>query len=133
MFACAHRQRWPAAAQLLARHARESRFPSAIFASRLLRSDSPPNDPDGIRQYAAKNVPFWQSVLREASSLPGVHSVALSDWRPGRDAAVATLMFKDRANDPARLPTIDGSWVSADSSKLFGDPVLAGRSFQRTR
>ena len=55
-----------------------------------LRSDSPPNDPDGIRQYAAKNVPFWQSVLREASSLPGVRSVALSDWRPGRDAAVAT-------------------------------------------
>ena len=94
-----------------------------------LRSDSPPNDPDGIRQYAAKNVPFWQSVLREASSLPGVRSVALSDWRPGRDAAVATVMFQDRANDPARLPTIDGSWVSADFFQTVGDPVLAGRSF----
>jgi len=94
-----------------------------------LRSDSPPNDPDGIRQYATKNVPFWQSVLREASSLPGVHSVALSDWRPGLDAAIATLMFKDRANDPARLPTIDGSWVSADFFQTVGDPVAAGRSF----
>jgi putative ABC transport system permease protein len=94
-----------------------------------LRSDSPPNDPDGIRQYATKNVPFWQSVLREASSLPGVHSVALSDWRPGRDAAIATLMFEDRANDPARLPTIDGSWVSADFFQTVGDPVAAGRSF----
>ena len=94
-----------------------------------LRSDSPPNDPDGIRQYATKNVPFWQSVLREASSLPGVHSVALSDWRPGRDAAIATLMFKDRANDPARLPTIDGSWISANFFQTVGDPVLAGRSF----
>ena len=94
-----------------------------------LRSDSPPNDPDGIRQYAAKNVPFWQSVLREASSLPGVRSVALSDWRPGRDAAVATVMFEDRANDPARLPTIEGSWVSADFFQTVGDPVLAGRLF----
>ena len=94
-----------------------------------LRSDSPPNDPDGIRKYAAKNVPFWQSVLREASSLPGVRSVALSDWRPGRDAAIATVMFQDRANDPARLPTIDGSWVSADFFQTVGDPVLAGRSF----
>ena len=94
-----------------------------------LRSDSPPNDPDGIRQYAAKNVPFWQSVLKDASSLPGVRSVALSDWRPGRDAAVATLLFQDRANDPARLPTIDGSWVSANFFQTVGDPVLAGRSF----
>jgi putative ABC transport system permease protein len=94
-----------------------------------LRSDSPPNDPDGIRQYAAKNVPFWQTVLREASSLPGVRSVALSDWRPGRDAAVATLMFKDRPNDPARLPTIDGSWVSENFFQTVGDPVLSGRSF----
>jgi putative ABC transport system permease protein len=94
-----------------------------------LRSESPPNDPDGIRQYATKNVPFWQSVLREASSLPGVHSVALSDWRPGRDAASATVMFQDRTNDPARLPTIDGSWVSADFFQTVGDPVLAGRSF----
>jgi predicted permease len=94
-----------------------------------LRSDSPPNDPDGIRQYAIKNVPFWQSVLRQASSLPGVRSVALSDWRPGRDAAVASVMFEDGANDPARLPTIEGSWVSADFFQTVGDPVLAGRSF----
>ena len=94
-----------------------------------LRSDSPPNDLDGIREYAAKNVPFWQRILKEASSLPGVRSVALSDWRPGRDAAVATVMFEDRANDPARLPTIDGSWVSADFFQTVGDSVLAGRSF----
>jgi putative ABC transport system permease protein len=94
-----------------------------------LRSDSPPNDPDGIRQYAAKNVPFWQSVLKEASSLPGVRSVALSDWRPGRDAAAATLLFQDRPNDPTRLPTIDGSWVSANFFQTVGDPMLAGRSF----
>ena len=94
-----------------------------------LRSDSPPNDPDGIRQYAAKNVPFWQSVIKRASSLRGVRSVALSDWRPGRDAAVATVMFEDRANDPARLPTIEGSWVSADFLQTVGDPVFAGRLF----
>ena len=94
-----------------------------------LRSDSPPNDPDGIREYAAKNVPFWQNVLKDASSLPGVRSVALSDWRPGRDAAVATLLFQDRANDPARLPTINGSWVSANFFQTVGDQVAGGRSF----
>jgi putative ABC transport system permease protein len=94
-----------------------------------LRSESPPNDPDGIRQYAAKNVPFWQSILTEASSLPGVRSVALTDWRPGRDAATATLTLEDRPNDPTRLPIVDGSWVSANFFQTVGDPVIAGRVF----
>ena len=49
-------------------------FQAQSFLRVYLRGDSPPNDPDGIRQYAAKNVPFWQTVLREASSLPGVRS-----------------------------------------------------------
>jgi putative ABC transport system permease protein len=94
-----------------------------------LRSESPPNDPDGIRQYAVKNVPFWQSVLTEASSLPGVRSVALTDWRPGRDAATAALTIGDRPNDPAHLPIVDGSWVSANFFQTVGDPVIAGRAF----
>jgi putative ABC transport system permease protein len=94
-----------------------------------LRSESPPNDPDGIRKYAAKNVPFWQNVLTEASSLPGVHSAALTDWRPGRDAATATLTLEDRPNDPAHLPIVDGSWVSATFFQTVGDPVVTGRAF----
>jgi predicted permease len=94
-----------------------------------LRSESPPNDPDGIRQYAVKNVPFWQSVLTEASSLPGVRSVALTDWRPGRDAATATLTLEDRPNDPVHLPIVEGSWVSANFFQTVGDPVIAGRAF----
>jgi putative ABC transport system permease protein len=94
-----------------------------------LRSESPPNDPDGIRQYAAKNVPFWQNILTEASSLPGVRSVALTDWRPGRDAATATITLEDRPNDPAHLPIVDGSWVSANFFQTVGDPVVAGRAF----
>jgi putative ABC transport system permease protein len=94
-----------------------------------LRSESPPNDPDGIRKYAAKNVPFWQSILTEASSLPGVRSAALTDWRPGRDAATATLSIEDRPNDPAHLPIVDGSWVSANFFQTVGDPVVAGRAF----
>jgi putative ABC transport system permease protein len=94
-----------------------------------LRSESPPNDPDGIRQYAVKNVPFWQSVLTEASSLPGVRSVALTDWRPGRDAATAALTIEERPDDPAHLPIVDGSWVSANFFQTVGDPVIAGRAF----
>ena len=94
-----------------------------------LRNSSPPNDPDGIRAYAEKNVPFWLSILREASSLAGVRSAALTDWRPGRDAATATLILEDRPNDPAHLPTIDGSWVSANFFQTVGDPVITGRAF----
>jgi putative ABC transport system permease protein len=94
-----------------------------------LRSESPPNDPDGIRKYAARNVPFWQNVLTEASSLPGVRSAALTDWRPGRDAATATLTLEDRSNDPTHLPIVDGSWVSANFFQTVGDPLMAGRVF----
>jgi putative ABC transport system permease protein len=94
-----------------------------------LRSDSPPNDPEGIRIYAEKNIPFWKSILRETSTLPGVRAVALSDWRPGRDAATATVVLEDRPNDPAHLPTIEASWVSADFFQTIGNPLIAGRSF----
>ena len=36
---------------------------------------------------------FWKGVLAQSASLPGVRSSALSDWRPGRDAATATFVF----------------------------------------
>ncbi len=94
-----------------------------------LRSDSPPNDAEGIRVYAEKNIPFWQSILRETSALPAVRLVALSDWRPGRDAATATLILEGRPNDPAHLPAVEGSWISANFFQTVGNPIVAGRSF----
>ena len=79
--------------------------------------------------YNEKGRVFWKNVLTETASLPGVRHVALSDWRPGRDAAIATFVFEDRPNDPTRLPSGEGSWVSADFFRTVGTPLMAGRSF----
>jgi putative ABC transport system permease protein len=79
--------------------------------------------------YTEKGRAFWKGVLTETASLPGVRHVALSDWRPGRDAATATFVFEDRPNDPTRLPSGEGSWVSDDFFRTVGTPLLAGRLF----
>ena len=79
--------------------------------------------------YTEKGRGFWKGVLTETSSLPGVRHVALSDWRPGRDAATATFVFEDRPNDPTRLPSGEGSWVSVDFFRTVGTPLIAGRFF----
>ena len=79
--------------------------------------------------YDEKGRPFWKSVLTETASLPGVRHVALSDWRPGRDAATATFVFEDRPNDPTRLPSGEGSWVSDDFFRTIGTPLIEGRFF----
>jgi putative ABC transport system permease protein len=81
--------------------------------------------------YSEKGRAFWKGVLTETASLPGVHHAALSDWRPGRDAAIATFVFEDRPNDPTRLPSGEGSWVSADFFRTVGTPLIAGRSFTK--
>ena len=94
-----------------------------------LRSDSPPNDPDGLRVYNKKALPFWRSLLADTSALPGVSSAAISDWKPGRDAAIATVMFEDRPNETAHLPTVEGSWVSADFFHTTGAQLISGRLF----
>jgi putative ABC transport system permease protein len=72
---------------------------------------------------------FWKGVLTETASLPGVRHVALSDWRPGRDAATATFVFEDRPNDLTRLPSGEGSWVSDDFFRTVGTPLIVGRFF----
>jgi putative ABC transport system permease protein len=79
--------------------------------------------------YTEEGRGFWNGVLTETASLPGVRHVALSDWRPGRDTAIATFVFEDRPNDPTRLPSGEGSWVSADFFRTVGTPLIAGRFF----
>jgi putative ABC transport system permease protein len=79
--------------------------------------------------YTEKGRPFWKGVLTETASLSGVRSSALSDWRPGHDAAIATFVFDDRSNDEAHLPAGEGSWVSADFFRTVETPLIAGRSF----
>jgi putative ABC transport system permease protein len=79
--------------------------------------------------YSEKGRVFWKGVLTETASLPGVHHAALSDWRPGREAAIATFVFEDRTNDPTRLPSGEGSWISADFFRTVGTSLIEGRSF----
>ena len=79
--------------------------------------------------YDANGRVFWKGVLTETSSLPGVRHVALSDWRPGRDAATATFVFEDRPNDPSRSPAGEGSWISDDFFQTVGTALIAGRNF----
>ena len=79
--------------------------------------------------YSEEGRPFWKGVLAQSASLPGVRSSALSDWRPGRDAATATFVFDDRPNEATKLPAGEGSWVSADFFRTVGTPMIAGRSF----
>ena len=104
-------------------------FHARSLVRAYLRSESPPNDPEGLRAYNKKELPFWQSLLTETSSLPGVRSVAISDWKPGRNAAIATLLLEGRPNYEAHLPTVEGSWVSADFFRTVGAQLINGRLF----
>jgi putative ABC transport system permease protein len=79
--------------------------------------------------YTEKGRAFWKGVLTETRSLPGVRHVGLADWRPGRDAPIATFVFEHRPNDPTRLPSGEGSWVSDDFFRTVGTPLIAGRFF----
>src|SRR6476646_8116156 len=79
--------------------------------------------------YSEKGRSFWKGVLTETASLPGVRHATLSDWRPGREAAIATFVFEDRPNDPTHLPSGEGSWVSADFFRTVETPLMAGRFF----
>lgn len=79
--------------------------------------------------YNEKGRAFWKGVLNETSSLPGVTHTALSDWRPGRDAATASFLFEDRPNDPTRLPASEASWISADFFRTIDTLLITGRFF----
>ena len=94
-----------------------------------LRSESPPNDPEALRAYNDKELPFWRNLLSETASLPGVSSAAICDWKPGRDASTATIFFEDRSNDETHLPIVQGSWVSSDFFRTVGVQLVNGRLF----
>jgi predicted permease len=79
--------------------------------------------------YTPEGRPFWRDVLAGVSALTGVSAAALADCTPGKEAATATLLFSDRANDPDHAPPTQGCWISADFFKTSGTPLLHGRPF----
>ncbi len=79
--------------------------------------------------YAREGLPFWQNVLEQTSSLPGVTSTAVSDCMPAVRVFSSNLLFNDRPNDPNHLPSAQACWISADYFKTLGASVLRGRVF----
>jgi predicted permease len=68
--------------------------------------------------YAPEGRSFWRDVLEGVSNLPGVGAAALADCMPGQGAAIATLVFSDRPNDPGHAPI---SFASVEQLCSAGD------------
>jgi putative ABC transport system permease protein len=79
--------------------------------------------------YTPEGRSFWRDVLQGVGTLPGVRAAALADCTPGQEAAIATLMFRDRANDPNHAAPAEGCWTSADFFRVSGTPLIRGRFF----
>jgi predicted permease len=80
--------------------------------------------------YAPEGRAFWRDVLEGVASLPGVRAAAVADCMPGANAAIATLVFQDRSNDPNHAAPAEGCWSSSDFFRVSGTPLLRGRFFR---
>lgn len=79
--------------------------------------------------YGTEGRSFWSGVLDRSAQIPGVAAAAVADCVPGRGAAIASLVFTDRANDPNRGAPAEGCWASEDYFRVSGTPLLRGRFF----
>jgi predicted permease len=79
--------------------------------------------------YTPAGRPFWHDMLEGVANLPGVRAAALADCSPGQKAAIATLVFSDRPNDPDHAPAARGCWTSADFFRVSQAPLIRGRFF----
>ena len=79
--------------------------------------------------YSAEGRGFWRDVLQQVATLPGVRAAALADCKPGKGAAIATLVFSDRPNDPNHPPAAQGCWTSSDFFRVSQTPLIHGRFF----
>ncbi len=79
--------------------------------------------------YGVEGRRFCRDVLESVASLPGVRATAIADCMPGRYAAIATLVFGDRPNDPDHTAPAEGCWTSSDFFRVSATPLLRGRFF----
>jgi predicted permease len=79
--------------------------------------------------YAPEGRSFWRDVLDGVAAIPGVRATAVADCMPGAGAAIATLVFQDRPNDPNHAAPAEGCWTSSDFFRASGTPLIHGRLF----
>ena len=79
--------------------------------------------------YGPEGRTFWRDVVDGVAGIPGVRAAAVADCTPGASAAIATLMFEDRPNDPNHAAPAEGCWASADFFRVSGTPLIRGRFF----
>jgi predicted permease len=72
---------------------------------------------------------FFPELVEQTTELPGVSAAALAKCMPGVYAPSATLVFKDRPNDPLNVPTVEACWISSDFFKAIGTRLVRGRFF----
>jgi predicted permease len=79
-----------------------------------------------------RKLAFYRQILRRVQALPGVHSVALAEMRPGTGWSDNTLLILDGRKykwDNGRN-LLRSNWVSPDFFKTLGIPLLAGRDLR---
>jgi putative ABC transport system permease protein len=72
---------------------------------------------------------FFPGLVEKTADLPGVSAAALGKCMPGVYAPSATLVFKDRPNDPLNVRTVEACWISSDFFKAIGGRLVSGRFF----
>jgi predicted permease len=79
--------------------------------------------------YAPEGRSFWRDVLDGVAAIPAVRAAAVADCMPGAGAAIATLAFQGRPNDPNHAAPAEGCWTSSDFFRVSGTPLIKGRFF----
>lgn len=72
---------------------------------------------------------YWEAVIREVSSLPGVDSAALSIWLPPDHAAMSDSFEIQDKTPPDGGPVVPVPFVSDGYFRTLQIPLLRGRTF----
>ncbi|HEV2422529.1 MAG TPA: ABC transporter permease [Candidatus Acidoferrales bacterium] len=88
-----------------------------------------PLSPQAYRQ-GAQVYDFYKQVLERTSSLPGVHSAALSNDLPLNGHEMVSFSIEGRQNAEGNTPeAVCQSWILGNYFETMGIPLLQGRWF----
>jgi predicted permease len=79
----------------------------------------------------AAQAAFWQRLLDEVRTIPGVEAAGATTKLPLEGGNNGSYLVEDEQYDPkANRPVIERSWVTPEYFEAAGVPVLAGRLFE---